>query len=113
MGTGVVLMDTQGTRMFPDTGFGWFAAICAAVGLGAWIALPIITSVFQDEYPLTDSYLMPVLGVSLTVLAAVVNVMAVWKGHQRSVVSLVAMFLTVMASLSFGLIVIGEGLSGA
>ena len=33
-----------------------------------------------------------------------------WKGHQRSVVSLVAMFLTVMASLSFGLIVvIGEG----
>ena len=72
-------MDTQGTRMFPDTGFGWFAAICAAVGLGAWIALPIITSVFQDEYPLTDSYLMPVLGVSLTVLAAVVNVMAVWK----------------------------------
>ena len=77
------------------------------------IALPIITSVFQDEYPLTDSYLMPVVGVSLTVLAALVNVLAVWKGHQRSVVSLVAMFLTVMASLSFGLIVIGEGLSGA
>ena len=35
------------------------------------------------------------------------------RGRQRSIVGLVAMFLTVMASLIVGLFVIGEGLSGA
>jgi hypothetical protein len=43
----------------------------------------------------------------------VVNVLAVWRGQQRSVLNLVAMGLTVMASLFFGLFVIGSGLSGA
>lgn len=106
-------MGTERTRIVPDTGFGWLAVIAAAVGLGSWIVLPVITSLLRDEYPVTDTYLMPVIGLVLTVIAAVVNVLAVWLGRQRSIMSLVAMFLTVMASLFFGLFVIGEGLSGA
>ncbi len=98
--------------ILPTSAFGWVAVALAVVGLGSWVALPVITTVFADAYPVTDTFLMPVIGLLLTVLAAVVNALAVWRGRQRSVVSLVAMFLTVMASLFFGLFVIGEGLSG-
>lgn len=106
-------LKRDSTTVLPTSAYGWVAVVLAAVGLGSWVVLPVVTTVFRDDYPITDTFLMPVIGLLLTVMAAVVNVLAVWRGQQRSVLSLVAMGLTVMASLFFGLFVIGEGLSGA
>jgi hypothetical protein len=113
-GVGAMSNDLKpgSTKVLPTSTYGWVALVLAAIGLGSWVALPVITTVFADDYPVTDTFLMPVIGLLLTVIAAVVNVLAVWRGQQRSVLSLVAMFLTVIASLFFGLFVIGEGLSG-
>ena len=98
--------------ILPTSPLGWIAAIVSAIGLGSWLVLPLITTLFADEYPAVDSYAMPVIGLGLTALAAVVNSVAVWRG-QRSVLSLLCLLLTVTATLFFGLFVIGEGLSGA
>lgn len=106
-------MTENRTSWLPTSRFGWIAVIVAALGLGSWVVLPIITTAFRDEYPITDTGAMPALGLTLTALAAVLNVLAVWRGGQRSVLSLVAMGFTVMATLVFGLFVIGEGLGGA
>jgi hypothetical protein len=99
--------------MWPTMLGGWVALGTAAVGLGSWIVLPVITSLFGDTYPVTDTFVMPVIGLVLTVVAAVVNVLAVGPGRQRSAVSIVAAGLTVGAALFFGFFVIGEGLGGA
>ena len=77
------------------------------------MALPIVTSLFREPYPVTDTCVMPVIGLALTAIAAVVNVVVVWRGGQRSGVSVVAAALTVAATLFLGFFVIGEGLGGA
>lgn len=105
-------MAGQGVRWFPSTVLGWVALLAACVGLGSWVVLPVVTTLMREEYPITDSYAMPLLGLALTAVAAVLSCVAVWRG-QRSVTSLIAMGLTVMATLFFGLFVIGEGLGGA
>ena len=102
-----------GSTVWPTAARGWVALGAAAVGLGSWVVLPVITSLFADAYPVTDTYVMPVIGLVLTVLAAVVNVLAVGPGRQRSAVGIVAAGLTVGAALFFGFFVIGEGLGGA
>jgi hypothetical protein len=102
-----------GATVWPTSPSGWVAIAVAAVGLGSWVVLPIVTSVFGERYPVTDTFVMPVIGLALTAIAAVVNVLAVWRGGQRSGVSVVAATLTVAATLFFGFFVIGEGLGGA
>ena len=102
-----------GSTMWPTMVGGWVALGSAAVGLGSWIVLPLITSLFADTYPVTDTVVMPVIGLVLTVVAAIVNVLAVGPGRQRSAVGIVAAGLTVGATLFFGFFVIGEGLGGA
>ena len=99
--------------MWPVSPVGWVALATAAVGLGSWIVLPVITTLFGDTHPVTDTILMPVIGLVLTVVAAIVNVLAVGPGRQRSAVSIVAAGLTVGATLFFGFFVIGEGVGGA
>ena len=98
---------------WPTARSGWIALAAAAVGLGSWIVLPIVTSLFADTFPVTDTVVMPVIGLVLVTLAAIVNVLALWLGRQRSVMNLVATALTVVASVFFGVFVIGEGLGGA
>ncbi len=105
--------EPWGATVWPTSAAGWASLACAAVGLGSWIVLPIVTSVFGERYPVTDSVVMPVIGLVLTAIAAVVNVLVVWRGGQRSGVSVVAAALTVAATLFFGFFVIGEGLGGA
>lgn len=104
-------MGEQRISWFPSTGFGWLALVASAVGLGSWIVLPVLTSLFGEKYPITDSYAMPLIGLVLTAIGAVLSTIAVWRG-QRSVTNLIAMGLTVVATLFLGLFVIGEGLSG-
>lgn len=104
---------TPHTPLWPTAGVGWFALAAALVGLGSWVVLPIITSVFGKTYPVTDSFVMPVIGLVLVVAAAVVNVLTLRLARQRSITNIIAALLTVAATLFFGFFVIGEGLGGA
>lgn len=101
------------SRTWPTARSGWLALAAAAVGLGSWIVLPIVTTLFADTFPVTDTVVMPIIGLVLVTLAAIVNVMTLWLGRQRSAMNILATFLTVAATLFFGLFVIGEGLGGA
>ena len=98
---------------WPTARSGWIALAAAAVGLGSWIVLPIVTSLFADTFPVTDTVVMPIIGLVLVTLAAIVNVLTLWLGRQRSVMNVVATVVTVAATLFFGVFVIGEGLGGA
>ena len=54
------------------------------MGLGSWIVLLIVTTLFHDTYPVTDAVVMPVIGAVLVTLAAIINVVTLWLGRQRS-----------------------------
>ena len=101
------------TRLWPTARSGWLSLAATAVGLGSWIVLPIVTTVFRDTYPVTDTVVMPIMGLVLVLLAAIINVLTLWLGRQRSTLNIVATVLTVAATVFFGVFVIGEGLSGA
>jgi hypothetical protein len=92
---------------------GWWALIITAVGLGSWLVLPIVTTVFRERYPVTDTVLMPIIGLGLTLVAALVNVLVVWRARERSVLNILAMVFTLAAGAFFGAFLIGEGLAGA
>lgn len=110
-GSGPPTAPPSGT--WPTAPSGWLALAAAAVGLGSWIVLPIVTTLFADTFPVTDTVVMPVIGLVLVVLAAMINVMTLWLGRQRSAMNIVATVLTVAATLFFGVFLIGEGLGGA
>jgi hypothetical protein len=67
----------------------------------------------RDTFPVTDTVVMPIIGLALVTLAAIVNVIAFWLGRQRSVMNMIATVLTVAATVFFGFFVIGEGVGGA
>src|SRR5665647_2209890 len=99
-------------RFWPKAPLGWTAVALAVVGVGSWAVLPMITSQFGDQYPITDSWVMPAIGAVLIMVAAIVNVLALWIWKQRSVLNIVATVVTVPLALLFTLIVVGEGLAG-
>ncbi|MCC6497042.1 MAG: hypothetical protein IT193_12390 [Propionibacteriaceae bacterium] len=112
-GSATGLPKASQPALWPTAGSGWLALAAAAVGLGSWIVLPIVTTVFRDSYPVTDTVVMPIIGLVLVVLAAITNVLTYWLGRQRSTLNTVAIVLTVAATAFFGIFVIGEGLGGA
>ena len=97
----------------PTARIGWVAVIAAIIGLGAWIVLPLITTLFRETVPVTDTVVMPIIGVVLTLVAAVLNVLALTAWRQRNVLNLVAALLTAPAALVFLVFLVGEGLAGA
>lgn len=100
-------------RGTPDRPIGWIGVVAAVIGLGAiWAVLPLITTFFRETVPITDTVVMPIIGIVLTAIAAVLNVIALWPARQRNVLTLIATILTVMVTLVFGVFVIGEGLAG-
>ena len=101
------------SSMWPTARSGRLALGAAFVGLGSWIVLPIVTTLFHDTYPVTDTVVMPIIGAVLVTLAAVINVVTLWLGRQRSVMNVIFTILTVAAAVFFGSIVIGEGFGGA
>lgn len=101
------------TAAAPRTWIGWSAIVLSALGLGSWVVLPLITTIFGETYPVTDSFVMPVIGTVLIDLAAVVNVLCVWLWRERSVLNIIALGLTVPLALFFTFFVVGEGLGGA
>jgi len=100
------------TAITPRTAIGWWALGLTVVGAASWIILPMITVNFRETYPITDTWVMPAIGTVLTDIAAVVNVLAVWRWRERSVLNIIATILTVAIALFVTLMVVGEGISG-
>jgi hypothetical protein len=98
--------------ILPKTRFGWWALILTVIVLAVCAALPIITINFRDKYPITDTWVMPVIGTVLIDLAAVFNALCIWHWRERSVLNIVAAVLTIPTALFFTFMVIGEGLAG-
>ncbi len=56
---------------------------------------------------------MPIIGLVLVPLPAIVNALVLWLGRQRSAFNITATIVTAVATVFFGFFVIGEGLGGA
>lgn len=105
--------DAQTTRrLTPGSPLGWWAIGLAVLGLAAWVVLPMITMTFREAYPVTDTWVMPVIWLVLADVAAGFNVLCVWRWRERSVLNIVAVALTVPAALFVTIMVVGEGLAG-
>jgi len=83
------------------------------IGIAAWVVLPIITTIFREKYPITDTWIMPAIGTVLIDVAAVFNLLCVWPWRERSVLNIVVAVLIIPIALLFTLIVVGESLGGA
>jgi hypothetical protein len=98
--------------ILPKIRFGWWALISTIIVVAICIALPIITINFRDKYPITDTWVMPVIATVLIDLAAVFNILCICRWRERSVLNIVLAVLTVLAALFFTFMVVGEGLAG-
>lgn len=109
----MVRHEEWGASVWPSAGRGWVGLAAALVGLGSWIVLPLVTTVFRERYPITDTYVMPFIGLALVTAAAILNALILTWGHQRSAMNVVATISTAGATVFFGVFVIGEWISGA
>jgi hypothetical protein len=86
----------------------WFAASAFVL----WVVLPMITGAFRETVPVTDTWVMPFIGVLGVTIAAVVNLFTYVFNRQRSVMNLIALSLTVSFTVFTATFLIGEGLAG-
>ncbi len=100
-------------RVLTRTKFGWGALIMAAVGMGAWVILPLITTIFHKKYPITDTWVMPAIGTVIIDIAAVLNLICIWPRRERSILNVVAAVLVIANAVFITFIVVGEILGGA
>ena len=103
----------RSTKILPRTKSGRWALGLTVVGIAAWVVLPIITTIFREKYPITDTWVMPAIGTVLIDVAAVFNLLCVWPWRERSVLNIVAAVLVIPMALLFTLIVVGESLGGS
>ncbi len=99
-------------NLVPVSPIGRWAVVVAVIGLGAWVVLPLISMQFRETYPVTDTWVMPAIGVVVSDAAAVFNILAVWHWEERSVLNIVSAVLVVIAAVFFTFIVVAEGLAG-
>jgi hypothetical protein len=102
----------RGIAVLPGTKAGRWALILTVIIIAACAALPIITINFRNTYPVTDTWVMPAIGVVLIDFAAVFNVLCVWPWRERSILNIIAAVLTVLLALFFTFMVVGESLAG-
>lgn len=102
-----------GKSFVPRTLAGRLALAAAGVALASWVVLPLITVTYRHTYPITDTWIMPVIGVVLLDVATVLNLLCVWRWGERSRLNVITTVLLVPTALLFTLIVIGEVLGGA
>lgn len=112
MAPGARISPSAGRRFLPDSTVGWCALAFSFVGLAAWVALPLITMAYRDTYPVTDTAVMPAIGVVLVDVAAVYDLLSVFRWKERSVLVVAATVVTVAAAVFFTFIVVAGGLSG-
>lgn len=86
----------------------WFAVAAFLL----WIVLPMITGAFRETVSVTDTWVMPFIGVVGVGIAAAVNLFTYVFNRQRSVTNVIAMSLTVSFTVFTATLLIGEGLAG-
>lgn len=86
--------------------------VVSLIGLGSWFVLPIVTMAFRDTYPVTDTWVMPTIGVVLVLIAAVMDVVCLFVWRRRSIALWILAALTVPFAVFATLMVVGEGLVG-
>ncbi len=86
----------------------WYSLAAMSV----WVILPIITMTFRETFPITDTWVMPVIGVIAMSAAGIYNLIAVTRDKHRSVVNIVFCCITVGFALFALTFVVGEGLAG-
>lgn len=96
----------------PQTTLGWWGLVITLISIAAWFILPLITMTYRETYPITDTWVMPVIGMVLIDAAAVVNILAVWRCRERAIAVIIALCLAVPATVFVTLMVVGEGLAG-
>jgi hypothetical protein len=101
-----------GFAILPKTKAGRWALIFTAIVIVVCLLLPVITVTLRDNYPITDTWVMPAIGTILIDLAAVFNVLCVWPWRERSALNIAATVLTVTSALFFTFMVVGEGIAG-
>lgn len=70
----------------PQTPLGWWGLFMTLISIAAWFTLPSITMTYRETYPITDTWVLPAIGMVLVDAAAVLNVLAVWRRRERSIV---------------------------
>lgn len=86
----------------------WFTT----AGFASWLILPAVTTLFRETFPITDTVVMPIIGVAMITIASVVNFITYVFLRQRSVANLICFSLTVVFTIFSATFLIGEGLSG-
>lgn len=77
-----------------------------------WVILLTITGAFRETVPVTDTWVMPFIGVVGVAIAAAVNLFTYLVKRQRSTINLTAMSLTVSFAFFSAIFLIGEGIAG-
>ncbi len=96
----------------PNRAIGWWTIGLSVLGLAVWVILPMITITFRERYPVTDTWVMPAIGLLLTDTAAVFNMLCLWFWKERSVLNILFAVLVIPVSLFVTFMVVGEGLAG-
>jgi hypothetical protein len=65
---------------------------------------------YRDSYPIVDTWVMPAVMTVLFDAAAILSVLAVWRGRERSVPSILTLVLIVPAALFVTMMVVGESI---
>lgn len=99
-------------RVLPVTKAGWWALGLSVLGVISWVILPMITMVFREKYPVTNSYVMPLIGTVLIDIAAVFNILCLWHWRERSALNIALAVLVIPVAVFFTIIVVGEGIAG-
>lgn len=96
-------------RSWPTTTSGWIAVIAAGVALAFWVVVPAVSSGVTHQSQESGNRLVPTIGLVLTALTALFNLLVLWPGKQRTLANGIATSLTVLATLIFSVFVFGSG----
>ena len=93
--------------IWPRTPFG-IAAVCVGLlALSLWFVLPMVTMHYREIYPITDTWVMPLIGGVVTIMAALVNGYAVLVRKERAWLNLAITLLVGLISLVALIVMIG------
>ncbi len=105
--------QARGRGFWPRSALGWIAIVLALVALASWVVFPVLTMTYRETYPVVDTWVMPAIATTLVDVAAILSLVTVWLRHERSVLSIMTLVVTMLAGLFFTSIVVGEAIGGA
>lgn len=93
----------------PRRSSGWWVLGLSVLSLAAWIVLPMIAVLFRDTYPITDTWVMTATGAVLLDLAAVLNLLCIWRWKERSILNVIVAVFTIPVALFATVMLVGMG----